>query len=352
MLCSSQGLPLPYIPALLANLTALEILDLDGFSHADQLTVLGGVLPLELANLTNMTSFGVTGPLVGTIPTQYKQWTKLTSFRVSKTVLTGTIPAILFSSWPLLQSFSISGAAIIGTIPEAVFNNTALQELVVQHTPVALSSGLPPWFMDPRATGLTQMRAIGFGEFSAGIVPNGILGMAWWRVCNGAMNCVLGMPRIIQAPLLLTCTDACANQRRTHAPPHWLAGGTAMTLPSWPVIKNALKANAWALSSLSAPACGFTGPIGPMAFYFPQIKDLDLSDNQLTGAVLSDLGLGAAKLSHLLLGRNKLRGARQGGGVDTPSGCLDGVLWLFPPRSFLPLHSCLRLSPHLRGTGA
>ena len=86
-------------------------------------------------------------------------------------------------------------------------------------------------------------------------------------------------------------------------------GGTNITLPSWTSIKAAVKANNWTLSMLSCPDAGLSGPIGPLAFYFPQLVALDLSHNQLTGVVPWDLGQGAAKLQHLLLNNNMLRGA-------------------------------------------
>jgi hypothetical protein len=161
---NSQGLQLQYIPAFLANLTALEILDLDGDMHSDQDTVLGGPLPPQLSSLANMTSFGVTGPVNGTIPATYSAWTKLSAFRVSRTALGGTIPPSLFASWLALTAFSIEGAQITGTIPP-MFNNTLLKEFVVERTPVSNSGTLPAWFMDARAVGLKNMQQLGFGEW-------------------------------------------------------------------------------------------------------------------------------------------------------------------------------------------
>jgi hypothetical protein len=58
---------------------------------------------------------------------------------------------------------------------------------------------------------------------------------------------------------------------------------------------------------LAAPRAALAGPIGPLAYFFPNLTALDLSGNALTGAVPADLPLG--RLVHLDLSRNALRGA-------------------------------------------
>jgi hypothetical protein len=98
-----------------------------------------------------------------------------------------------------------------------------------------------------------------------------------------------------------------------------------MTLPSWAAVKTALRTRGWALAQLSAPQCGFQGPIGPMAYYFPALAALDLGGNTLTGAVPSDLGQGAIKLTYLDLAGNKLRGAASGVGFCAATGVIPGV---------------------------
>jgi len=156
-----QGLAFNYLPAALANLTALETLDFDGEPHSDRPTVLGGTLPPALATLTNLTLFGVTGPVTGGVPAGYASgWARLSVFRVAQTALTGTIPPELFVGKPALTRVSIDGAQIGGVVPDTVFGATLLQELWVQGTPV----GGAPWFLDARAAGLVNMRSVGFGE--------------------------------------------------------------------------------------------------------------------------------------------------------------------------------------------
>jgi hypothetical protein len=84
-----------------------------------------------------------------------------------------------------------------------------------------------------------------------------------------------------------------------------------------------VKANNWNLSMLSGPKAGLSGPIGPLAFFFPQLTALDLSGNQLTGAVPWDLGQGAAKMQYLDLSGNALRG--EAGRGRRPNGALGGT---------------------------
>jgi hypothetical protein len=162
----TQRFQLPYLPgALLANLTALEVIDFGGQSKRYLPFVNGGSLPPELSTLANLTVLGVTGALDGTIPATYSSWAKLKAFRVANTKLTGTIPASLFPSWPALTNFSIDGANLTGSIP-AMFNNTQLQEFGVQNTPVSNGAGATPaWFVDPRAANLTAIKAIAFGAW-------------------------------------------------------------------------------------------------------------------------------------------------------------------------------------------
>jgi hypothetical protein len=70
-----------------------------------------------------------------------------------------------------------------------------------------------------------------------------------------------------------------------------------------------------------------------MAFHFPQLIALDLSNNALTGAVPWDLGQGAAKMQYLILSGNNLRGGPSvrawvpRGLVCWPSGESGAPVW-------------------------
>lgn len=156
-----QGLAFSAIPPTLANLTALEVLDLGGDSRSgggDAPIIQGGLLPPQLANLTNLTTFGVTGGVNGSLPLDYARWSRLTSFRLANTQLTGSVPVQLFLGWPRLVNFSISGARLTGNVDGAL-NCASLQEFSVEHTPVSGS----PWFLQNTASSLTNMSRLGFG---------------------------------------------------------------------------------------------------------------------------------------------------------------------------------------------
>jgi hypothetical protein len=80
------------------------------------------------------------------------------------------------------------------------------------------------------------------------------------------------------------------------------------------VLKDVLAANGWAvqLKALSCPGCGFSGPLGVLAPYFPSLAVLDLSVNQLSGVIPPDLA-SYSGLKYISLARNRLYGERQCG---------------------------------------
>jgi hypothetical protein len=51
-----------------------------------------------------------------------------------------------------------------------------------------------------------------------------------------------------------------------------------------------------------------TGPIGPLAYYLPQLSMLDLSNNLLSGIFAPDLAAAYSGLVHLNLSSNALYG--------------------------------------------
>lgn len=157
-----QGLAFTHIPAVLANLTRLEVLDFGGEPYSEFPVIQGGTLPPELSALTNLTSFGVTGPVTGQLPVAYSNWTRLAAFGVVGTALTGTLPPSLLTAWTALTQLTVDGAAIGGAVPDALFSRTLLQSVMLQRTPI---TG-PAWFLDARAAALTQLRGLGFGGMS------------------------------------------------------------------------------------------------------------------------------------------------------------------------------------------
>ena len=271
------GLAFARLPDALGNLTALEVLDFGGNPHdgdegdggyagggnktASPAAVLGGPLPESLGALVNLTAFGVAGAVEGPIPAAFSNWTKLASFRLARANVTGGLPAGLFTaSAATLRAFTITDTpGVTGAVPDAIFSATGLQEVYLQGT--ALTG--PAWFLDARASGLASLRALGFGRSS-------------------------------------------------------------FALPPWPALKAALRNTSWGpqLTELSAPGCGLSGPVGPLAHYLPALAALDLAGNALTGAV-PGADLAPGRLWFLRLAGNKLRGERgaRGWGLGRVRSC-------------------------------
>eukprot|EP00882_Tetradesmus_deserticola_P033427 GHRQ01038190.1.p1 GENE.GHRQ01038190.1~~GHRQ01038190.1.p1 ORF type:complete len:155 (+),score=14.66 GHRQ01038190.1:470-934(+) len=88
-------------------------------------------------------------------------------------------------------------------------------------------------------------------------------------------------------------------------------GGTQLQLPSWTVIKETLRSNNWtSFQRLSLPSSSLTGPIGPLAYYMPQLTTLDLSNNKLAGVLPPDLSAAYSNLLYVNLSSNNLHGKR------------------------------------------
>jgi hypothetical protein len=98
------------------------------------------------------------------------------------------------------------------------------------------------------------------------------------------------------------------------------AGGTNLQLPPWAVLKETLASYNWTqFTQLGLPRMGLMGPVGPLQS-FPQLTMLDLSHNQLTGAVPADLQAFTG-LRYLNLANNSLYG--KGGTTLHPLQCFD-----------------------------
>jgi Leucine-rich repeat (LRR) protein len=76
------------------------------------------------------------------------------------------------------------------------------------------------------------------------------------------------------------------------------------------MFKDTLQRINWtSLQRLSLPSMNLTGPIGPLAYYLPQLTMLDLSNNQLSGVLPPDLSGAYSSLLHVDLSGNALYGA-------------------------------------------
>ena len=87
----------------------------------------------------------------------------------------------------------------------------------------------------------------------------------------------------------------------------FLAGINA-SIPSWTGFKEQLATRAPGLRVLGVSSMKLRGPIGPLKPYFPQLRQLHLNANQLTGTLPEDLAQYPAQLTQLKLAANQLRG--------------------------------------------
>jgi hypothetical protein len=111
-------------------------------------------------------------------------------------------------------------------------------------------------------------------------------------------------PGLSADPLWLAAspTPALPNLREV-----FLAGINA-SIPSWTGFKERLAARAPGLEVLGVSSMQLAGPIGPLRPYFPLLRQLHLSANQLTGTLPEDLAQYPAQLTQLKLAGNQLRG--------------------------------------------
>eukprot|EP00775_Hariotina_reticulata_P011530 gene11530-11673_t len=215
--------------------------------------ILGGSLPQNYSAWGNLTQFRVRGPVTGELPAGYSAWANVKVFEVKNTQLSGTVPSLLFSSWRQLENFTIDGALITGGLPEP-WACTNLTTYWVQNTPVTSNTLSPVWILDPRAASLTRMQMIGLG-------------------------------------------------------------GTQLQLPSWTLLKEALRNTSWPLKAFSFSRSRLEGPIGPLMYYFPALSMFDLSSNDLTGIIPPDLSA-ANTLMFANFSRNAIRGIIPAGLVN------------------------------------
>ncbi len=110
------------IPAALADLSGLEVLDLGG-NH------LSGVIPSELGNLSDLRQLHLTSnPLTGGIPASLGSLTDLEELYLDSTALGGPIPPELGNLTHLIY-LRINDAYLTGSIPAELGNLTNLRSL-------------------------------------------------------------------------------------------------------------------------------------------------------------------------------------------------------------------------------
>jgi hypothetical protein len=101
----------------------------------------------------------------------------------------------------------------------------------------------------------------------------------------------------------LECLPKSVSALRQHC-----AGDTLLSLPTWYGVKTLLRAQGLTnLTALRFPNNGWKGPIGPLRYYFPALRMLDLSGNSMVSMpdLVAEFG---GTLQVLDLSYNKLQG--------------------------------------------
>jgi Leucine-rich repeat (LRR) protein len=220
----------PVIPSAIGLLTRLTILDLSG-------NMLGGTLPRNLYNLTLMEQFNTSGNyLTGSLPRL--QWPNLRSFATSGFGPGTTLPDWI-GRWTALEQFELDSSGFVGTIPTTISRWTSIREVVISLSTLSgtLPTNLEPWTM--------LERLVIFGSnFHPMPIPSDI--QFWTNL------------RILQLDI----------------------SGLTGTIPESMANLTALE-----MLSLRSTSENFTGPV-PLGNW-PKLQHIDLSYNSLTGRLPS-----------------------------------------------------------------
>jgi len=158
------------IPAELGNLTYLTQLGLHGNS-------LSGSIPAELGNLTNLTQLLLmSNSLTGSIPAELGNLTNLTHLYLSYNSLSGSIPSELGNLTNLTQLY-LQNNSLSGSIPAELGNLTNLTLLFLSYN--SLTGPLPQWLSDMAISNLNITDAFGWPSPYNGITPDSSLGLAF-----------------------------------------------------------------------------------------------------------------------------------------------------------------------------
>jgi hypothetical protein len=131
------------LPASLAQLTSLEVLDILGNS-------VSGTLDPSLAALTRLRVLLVdNNPLSGTISPLFSAWTQIAGVYIEGTLVSGTLDPALFAGWTGLRRLNPSFSALTGTLPAEMARLTALEyfSLVSSRVSGTLSDAFSAWNM-------------------------------------------------------------------------------------------------------------------------------------------------------------------------------------------------------------
>ena len=266
------------IPAKLGDLTNLKELDLGG-NGSSRLT---GRIPAELGDLTNLESLDlINNELTGRIPAELGDLANLRELNLAANRLTGPIPAEL-GDLANLESLDFWSNQLTGPIPADLGDLANLRALLLGSN--QLAGPIPAELGD-----LTNLESLSLGSNQlAGPIPAELGDLTNLRVLNFSGNQLTGR---IPAEL-----GDLANLRALNLDSNQLTGPIPAELGD---LTN--------LRVLNFSGNQLTGRIPAELGDLANLRELNLSGNQLTGPIPAELG-DLSNLQSLSLGWNELTG--------------------------------------------
>lgn len=300
------------IPATLALLSNLESLDLD-----DNLLV--GLIPSACGAMTKLGSLSIkNNKISGLIPTPVgRGWSLLFTLNLAKNALSGTIPSALLH--PFMYTLVLSENSLTGAIP-SLFNATRLLTLRLDQN--FLTTFATSVIATKTASSPSRLRAIQTIDVSSNFLreqlPDSLFLYApFLESFVASKNCFSGsipsqvctavsLKTLILDGMSISCKDSVRNTRIIKS--DRITDGLPACVVALPK-----------LQTLHLSGLGLKGPI-PFTPISPNLFDLSLSHNLLTGQIPLSLLERVNQLTVFDLSYNKLQGNLEGIASPNPNG--------------------------------
>ena len=263
------------LPPELGNLTNLEFIALSG-------TKVSGSIPVELGNLSLLQTLDLrANQLTGSIPVELGNLSQLQTLDLSGNQLTGSIPVEL-GNLSQLQTLDLSGNQLTGSIRVELGNLSQLQTLRLDYNPLG---GTIPTILG----NLGSLRILGLSSAQLiGTIPSALGNLHSLTWLDMGFNQLTGaIPPDLGNLANLTYLCLWGNQFSGSIPSSL---GNLANLRSLYISENQL-----------------SGPIPDSLGQLSSLENLWASSNQLGGSIPAILG-NLQNLNSLLLGQNQLTG--------------------------------------------